>query len=113
MSYASRTEIERFPETFVYVEGDRGFLELGPDFIIRETTEAGTHKQRHRPPHYHWADPAYDVIHTSIVPCQANLAQHMRGEGQAETTGEDNLKTIQLVFGAYQSAATGEVIRLS
>ncbi len=113
MSYASRTEIERFPETYVYVEGDRGFLELGPDFVIRETTEAGTYIQRHRPPHYSWADPAYDVVHASIVPCQADLARHLHGESQAETTGADNLKTVRLVFGAYQSAEMGEVIRLS
>lgn len=109
MSYASRTEIERFPETFVYVEGDRGFLELGPDYWIRETTEDGTLAKRHIPPHYDWADPAYDLIHSSIVPAQADILEGLRGEG-AENTGEDNLKTMQLVFGSYQSAAEGRVV---
>jgi predicted dehydrogenase len=110
MSYASKTEIERFPETYVYVEGDQGFLELGPDFVIRETTEQGTLVKRYPPPHYAWANPAYDLIHSSIVPCQANLLQHFTG-GRAETTGADNLKTIRLVFGAYQSAAENRVLR--
>lgn len=112
MSYASRTEIERFPETYIYVEGDKGFLELGPDFWIRETTKDGTHSKRHIPPHYAWADPAYDLAHASIVPCQADFVQALQGKGEAESTGDDNLKTVQLVFGAYQSAATGRAITL-
>ena len=32
-------------------------------------------------------------------------------EGKAETTGDDNLNTIRLVFAAYESARTGNVIR--
>jgi hypothetical protein len=39
------------------------------------------------------------------VPCCADLLAHLRGEKVAETTGEDNLKTVRLVFGAYESAA--------
>lgn len=112
MSYASRTEIERFPETYIYVEGSKGFLELGPDFWIRETTAEGTFARRVRPPHYAWADPAYDLVHASILPCNADILKALRGEGQAETTGEDNLKTMKLVFGAYESAARGAVVNL-
>jgi D-apiose dehydrogenase len=110
MSYASRTEIERFPETYVYVEGDKGFLELGPDYWIRETTEAGTFSKRYPPPRYDWANPAYDLIHSSIVPCQADLLAHLKGEKIAETNGDDNLKTAKLYFGSYESAKTGQVL---
>jgi predicted dehydrogenase len=110
MSYASRTEIERFPETYIYVEGSEGFLELGPDYWLRLTTAAGTFSQRVPPPLYTWADPAYALIHASILPCNANLLQALRGEGEAETTGEDNLKTMGLVFGSYESAEKDAVI---
>lgn len=110
MSYASRTEIERFPETYVYVEGSAGFLELGPDFWIRETTAQGTLAKRYPPPRYPWADPAYDLIHASIVPCQADLLKDLKGEGAAETNGDDNLKTCRLYFGAYESAARDTVL---
>ena len=34
------------------------------------------------------------------------------GEGSAETTGEDNLKTIRLIFAAYESAANGQTISI-
>ena len=112
MSYASRTEIERFPQTYIYVEGSEGFLELGPDYWLRLTTAEGTFSQRVPPPMYPWADPAYALIHSSIVPCNADILAALRGEHAAETTGADNLKTMQLVFGAYASAASGEVVRL-
>jgi predicted dehydrogenase len=110
MSYASRTGIERFPETFIYVEGHDGYLELGQDYWIRETTVDGTLSVRHKPPRYDWADPAYDLVHASIVPAQASFVRALSGAGEAENTGEDNLKTGQLVFGSYQSAASGQAL---
>jgi predicted dehydrogenase len=65
-----------------------------------------------KPPHYSWADPAYDVVHASIVPCNANLLKALKGEGQAETTGEDNLKTVRLVFAAYRSAQQNQAVEI-
>jgi len=113
MSYASRTERERFPETFVTIEGDRGTLQLAPDYWIRETTTQGTFARRLPPVHYPWADPAYDVVHSSIVSCSQNLLEGLWGRGRAETSGEDNLQTMALVYGAYESAARGRVVRPS
>ncbi len=112
MAYAENfLEHERFPETFVFIEAERGSIELAPDFWLRVTTKKGTEARRVPPPRYAWADPAYDVVHSSAVPCNANLLAALRGEGRAETTGEDNLKTVELVFGAYESAAKGKLLR--
>lgn len=111
MSYASRSEHERFPQTFAFVEGEKGSAELATDYWIRVTTATGTHSCRYPPPRYAWADPAYDVVHASIVPCNANLLHALRGDGVAETSGEDNLKTVRLVFAAYESARSGQAIR--
>lgn len=92
------------------MEGDKGSVELGPVYWIRVTTVEGTYSRRYPPPRYAWADPAYDVVQSSIVPCHQNLLGALRGEGQAETTGDDNLKTVQLVFGAYRSAQNEQVV---
>jgi len=113
LSYASKLEHERFPETYVVIEGELGSLELGPDYWIRWTTDDGTHARRFPPPRYSWADPAYDLVHASIVPCNADILSALRGGPPAETRGEDNLRTMRLVFGAYESACTGQVVRLS
>jgi hypothetical protein len=103
-------ERERFPETFLFIEGSEGSLELGPDYIVRLTTKEGTSLRRVKPPRYFWADPAYDIVHASIAACNADLLSALKGESIAETTGEDNLKTIRLVYAAYESAATGNSV---
>jgi len=111
MSYASPVEHDRFPETFVMIEGERGSLELGPDCTLRSTSSAGTLIRRVAPPLYEWADPAYALIHASIVACLGDLIQGLRG-GAAETTGADNLRTCELYFRAYDSARRDAVINL-
>jgi len=105
-------ERERFPETFAFVEGEKGSAELAGDYWIRTTTADGTLARRHPPPRFGWADPRYEVVHASGVPCNENLLAALRGEGRAETTGEDNLNTVRLVFAAYESAASGQVVRV-
>lgn len=113
MSYASRVEHDRFPETFVHVEGERGSAELGPDYWIRLTTAEGTLVRRSPPSFYAWADPRYALAQVADVACNANLLAGLRGSAPAETTGEDNLKTLELVFGSYDSARTGQVVKLT
>ena len=113
LSYASQIEHDRFPETFVFVEGERGSAELGPDFWLRITTSAGTQARRCPPPFYSWADPRYSLAQGAGVACNANLLAALQGSALAETTGEDNLKTLKLVFGAYESARTGQALHLS
>lgn len=114
MGYAENyLERDRFPETFIFAEGQCGSAELAPDYWVRVTTANGTHSRRVVPPRYPWADPAYDVVHSSIVPCQADLLAALRGTKEAETTGEDNLRTMRLVFAAYDSAAQGQAIQFA
>jgi predicted dehydrogenase len=116
MSYASRTEYERFPQTYLFVEGDGGSLEVCSDYIIKVTDRSGTWQEPHTtvyrcpPPRYAWADPQYDLVQASMVPCLQNLWNHLSDIAPAETTGRDNLETVRLIFAAYASAATGKVV---
>ncbi|MFO1499585.1 MAG: Gfo/Idh/MocA family oxidoreductase [Verrucomicrobiota bacterium] len=112
LSYASRVEHDRFPETYVSVEGALGAVELGPDYWIRTTTCEGTLARRHPPARYPWADPRYELVQSSGVDCNANLLAGLQGRVQAETTGADNLQTLRLVFGAYESARTGQSVQI-
>lgn len=112
LSYASRMEQDRFPETFVLVEGENGSVELAPDFWVRVTTSNGTESRRHPPPFFAWADPRYALVQSSIVACHVNLLRGLRTGVPAETTAEDNLKTLELVFASYASAASGHAVNL-
>ena len=105
----SRREV--FPQTLAFVEGSQGSIELASDYRLRLTTNDGTTITRHPPTPYPWADARYELAHASIVPCCEDLLAGLRGRG-GQTTGDDNLKTLRLVFGAYDSARSGQAIRL-
>ncbi len=105
-------EHEYFPETLIYVEGDKGTAEVAKDYWLRVTTREGTLAKRYPPIWYPWVDPDYHVIHSSIVLTNAHFLHALRGEGPAETTGEDNVKTLKLVYAAYESARGRKVVNL-
>jgi len=100
------------PQSLVFVEGDKGTAEVAADYWIRVTTRDGTHSRRYPPISYRWADADHRVVEASIVTCHAGFLQAFRGEGAPETTGEDNLKTLKLVYACYDSARSGEAVRL-
>lgn len=105
-------EHDVFTQTLILVEGDRGSAQLDRDYWIRITTQCGTRSNRHAPVWRPWMNPQYIASHASIVPCNSHLLQALRGEAEAETTAEDNLKTMRLTFAAYESARSGKVVQL-
>ena len=105
-------EHDVFAQTLVFVEGSTGTAEVGEDYWIRVTTSDGTWSRRYPPVTYAWARPDHLAVHASIVLCHANLLQALKGEGKAETTGEDNLKTLKLVYACYESARSGRAVGL-
>ena len=104
-------ENDVFTQTLIFVEGNKGSAELDRHYWVRVTTESCTRSKRYPPVYRPWVLPDYVASHASIAPCNAHLLQALRKEGQAETTGEDNLKTMRLTFAAYESARTGNVVR--
>jgi predicted dehydrogenase len=111
LSYSSPVEHDRFPETFLLVECQGGSVALGPDYRLSVTTRDGTTRSRRvPPPHHPWADPRYDLVHASIVPCCRDLLRSLRTGRPAETDAADNLRTVALVSAAYESAASGKAV---
>jgi predicted dehydrogenase len=110
-----RVPVERdaYLQTHVFVEGQRGSIELAHDYWIRVTTADGTVARRHPPARYAWADPVYDASMASIVDCHVNLIADLRGQAPAETTADDNLRTLALVEACYTSADGGQLVHLS
>jgi predicted dehydrogenase len=112
MSYASLLERETFPQTLVLAEGSRGSVHLDAGFVLKTTTRAGTRSETVQPTLYDWVDPDYAVVHSSLVDCIGNLLADLLGRDKAETTGADNLKTVELVFASYDSAREGRIINM-
>lgn len=112
MSYASIMEKESFPQVLALVEGSAGSVCLTHDFELKTTTRAGTVSQTIKPRMYAWLDPEYAVVHSSIVDCNRDILNGLRG-GFCETTADDNFKTVQLVWASYESAAEGKMVRFA
>ena len=104
LSYASKLEEELFPQTLVHLEGSRGSATLGPGFRLT-TTVGTTVERRDVSPHlYPWSRPPGEATQEAVVAIQSHWAERLRAGAEPETSGADNLKTLELVFGAYQSA---------
>jgi predicted dehydrogenase len=113
MAYAGTPlEHECFPETMVFIEGSAGSIEVAPGGWVRATISTGTQATRVLPHKYAWVDPDYAVAQASMVACLADILRSLQSRTPAETDAADNLKTMQVVFAAYESARTGQVISL-
>lgn len=112
ISFSSIVENDKFPETFAFIEGEKGSIELCPDYWIRVTTKGETRSMRVPPKRYSWANPDYLVVQSSIVPTNAHWLESFRTGKEPETSGADNLKTLQLVYLAYESAKTNNAINV-
>lgn len=111
MAYAENyLEHDPFPQTTMFIEGSQGSIELAPGGWLRITKKSGTLARRIISPRYSWADPDYDLVHASIVPCNADILKDLQGQDRAETTAEDNLKTVRLVFASYDSARSCQAV---
>ncbi len=112
MSYASTVEHDRFPETFIMIEGDEGSVELAPDCWVRTTTIQGTQSVKVITPYYEWVDRRYYLSQTATIEANRDFLRALKGEKEAETTGADNIKTLRLVYAAYESAKKNTIINM-
>jgi D-apiose dehydrogenase len=112
LSYASKVEQDRFPETFMMIEGEEGSIELAADGWVSTTTKAGTHSVRIQTPFYEWVDRRYYLSQTATVEANRDFLRALKGEKEAEITGEDNLKTLKLVYAAYKSAENNTLVQI-
>jgi D-apiose dehydrogenase len=110
ISFSSRLEREVFPQTLMLVEGSSGSIKLDPGLVIKITTSEGTETENVALEKYWWQSERLTNEPPSIVDCNRNIMNDMLGKGKAETTGDDNLKTVEMVFSGYESASKNEVI---
>jgi predicted dehydrogenase len=110
LSYGCPWRGEAFPQTFFFVEGSLGILELKKDYRLITTTKKRRSETVVAPHLYDWVNPDYLVVHSSIVACQEALVADLRGEGRSGLRGSENLRSMALVEAAYESAQTGKPV---
>jgi len=110
ISFSSRLEQEVFPQTLLLIEAEHGSIRLDPGLNIKITTKEGTVNEIVPLKKYVWQTERLTNEPPSIVDCNKNILDDIRGIKTAETTGDDNLKTVTMVYKSYQSARNNEVI---
>jgi D-apiose dehydrogenase len=112
-SFDSRFGEERFPQTLAQVEGDRGTLELLPDYRLRLHGPDGVTKTRVDPPVPAWGERPWHIIQESVAAFEGHVAAVLAGQAAPQPSGAHNLETLALTLAAYRSAARGETIDMS
>lgn len=122
--YASETERDLFPQTLISLEGMAGGVTLGADYQLttvscdpspyaKEKADRVTRTVTHRdvsPPIHAWSREPFQAVQDSVLAIQTHWAECLRTGRTPETSGADNLKTLELVFSAYDSAEKGITI---
>jgi predicted dehydrogenase len=104
LSFATPTEHQIFPQTFITLEGPEGVIYLGADYRLH-LIRSGSMEVRTLPdPEHIWTDRPWHVMQDSALNVQRHWVKCLQTGRSPETSGEDNLRTLELVFGAYESA---------
>jgi predicted dehydrogenase len=104
LSFATATEHQTFPQTFITLEGPKGVLHLGADYRLTLTRRGSMEVRTLSDPEHTWTDRPWHVMQDSALHIQRHWVECLRSGRTPENVGEDNLRTLELVFGAYESA---------
>ncbi|MBZ9791035.1 Gfo/Idh/MocA family oxidoreductase [Rhizobium sp. 3T7] len=110
VSYATRLSREPFPETLIELDGSEGTIRLTQGYQLEVTNANGTTTTDVSPKLLSWASRPWHNIQESVYAIQQHWVDHLKLGVEHSTSGTDNLKTFALVEGAYESAASGQVI---
>jgi predicted dehydrogenase len=112
ISFFAKLDPDPFPQTLVRIEGDAGTLDLTPGYRLAVTTGGTTSVRSVEPPVPSWGERPWHLIQDSVVSIQRHWLDCLRTGREPGPSGADNLRTLELVFAAYDSAACGEALAI-
>ena len=112
LSWASQVEYDCFPQTLLYIEGEKGSIKLEKDFKLSIIKPDEIQQETVPVPAYNWLHPDYKASQAALVACNQDILEAMQGKKLSGNTAELNLKTLRLVYAAYESAREGKVVYL-
>jgi len=111
-SYASAREQELFPQTLIEVDGSEGSIRVDAGYRLTvHRLGGGTRIDSCEPPLHAWAERPWFNIQDSVLKIQAHWLECLRHKYEPQTSGRDNLRTLELVESAYSAAGAPRVVR--
>lgn len=103
-TYAAKRGSDPFPETLLEIEGDGGsvIVTKGEKMIV--TTQGLTFEDGIGGPLLDWTSRPWHVSQEAVLHTNRHMFECVRDGREADTSGEDNLKTYALVEAAYEAA---------
>jgi predicted dehydrogenase len=105
MSYACHGEHELFPQTLVWLEGERGSAALTADYALTVTVDRHTQRSTPFTSWPAWATPPFHAVQASVLAWQRHWLQSQQLGIAAETAAADNIETLRLTEACYAAAA--------
>lgn len=106
-TYEARQIPDPILQTLVTIEGERGSIKLHEDFRMVVTAGEESRESFVGTEPLTWTAQPWHTLQESVLTTQRAIVHAWRDGREAETSGEDNLKTFALVEAAYTAAETG------
>ncbi|MCB2054798.1 MAG: Gfo/Idh/MocA family oxidoreductase [Geminicoccaceae bacterium] len=105
-SFATIQEPDPFPQTLIRIEGERGTAQLLEGYRLEVSGGGVPIEVRDvEPPVPAWGGRPWHLIEDSVITIQRHWIDCLKTGREPATSGADNLKTLELVFAAYDSAS--------
>lgn len=110
-SFNTQTEHEVFPQVLLTIEGTDGVVNLREDFRLEVIHDGHMEVRTVKPRGHAWTSDPWTVVQDSVYNTNRHWVECLTEGRQPETNGDDNLKVIELTFGAYEAAEKGIVFK--
>ena len=102
-SISSIKKPDRFAQTLVNLEFSNGSIDL--DYNYKITLHKNNKKKIYdgKPKKYKWISKPWDQIQESVINTHKHFIDSLINNNEHDTSGEDNIKSLSLVFNSYKS----------
>ena len=103
---------DRFAQTLVNLEFSNGSIDL--DYNYKITLHKNNKKKIYdgKPKKYKWISKPWDQIQESVINTHKHFIDSLINNIEHDTSGEDNIKSLSLVFNSYKSDKLRKEIKI-
>ena len=111
-SISSIKKPDRFAQTLVNLEFSNGSIDL--DYNYKITLHKNNKKSIYdgKPKKYKWISKPWDQIQESVINTHKHFIDSLINNIEHDTSGEDNIKSLSLVFNSYKSDKLRKEIKI-
>ena len=111
-SISSIKKPDRFAQTLVNLEFSNGSIDL--DYNYKITLHKNNKKKIYdgKPKKYKWISKPWDQIQESVINTHKHFIDSLINRVKHDTSGEDNIKSLSLVFNSYKSDKLRKEIKI-